>query len=307
MSVLYVIVALAALFGAICLYCYFRCFYNSKSGKKSGMKTLAGEQYTRSRDKMRELMSEYEKRPAERIEIKSRDGLTLRASYYHSAKDAPLQILCHGYKGSAVRDLCGGSKLAAESGHSYIAIDQRANGESDGHSISFGIKEREDLLCWIEYANRRFGEDTPIILSGVSMGAATVLMASELPLPANVKAIVADCPYSSPYAIIRKVCLDMKLPPAPLMPFIRLVARLFGGFELLSCSAAEAVKHAKVPILIMHGEDDLFVPCEMSREIAANNPSIRLETFPGAGHGLSYLVDSERYSAILNDFLSKII
>jgi len=305
--IIYLIIILLALVCAALFYCYFRCFYNSPRSRKAGIKTLEGEQYRRSRDMMRALMQEYEKRPVERIEIKSRDGLTLRASYYHSASNAPLQILCHGYKGSAMRDHCGGSKMAAEAGHNYIAIDQRAHGESEGHTISFGIKEREDLLCWIEYANRRFGENTPIILSGVSMGAATVLMAAQLPLPPNVKAIIADCPYSSPYGIIRKVCTDMKLPPAPLMPLICLAARLIGGFSLRSCSALEAVKETGLPILIMHGEDDRFVPCSMSREIAAANPDIRLETFPEAGHGLSYLVDRDRYVGTVEAFLENII
>ena len=91
------------------------------------------------------------------------------------------------------------------------------------------------------------------------------------------------------------------------MPFISLAARLIGGFRLDESSAEEAVKKAGIPILIIHGEDDRFVPCGMSHAIAKNSSMIRLETFPGAGHGLSYIVDEERYTAIVDEFLASVL
>ena len=136
------------------------------------------------------------------------------------------------------------------------------------------------------------------------MGAATVLMTAGLPeLPDNVRGVIADSPYSCPREILRIVCRNMHLPPALICPFVFLGARLIGGFDMAAGSPKEAVKQAKVPILIIHGEDDRMVPCAMSREIAANCASpIRLETFPGAGHGLSYILDKERYVRASNEF-----
>ena len=191
-----------------------------------------------------------------------------RQRYYHVRDGAPLQIQFHGYRGAALRDFCGGNKLARESGQNTLVVDQRAHGKSGGNTITFGIRERLDCLSWVKYANQRFSSGTPIFLSGVSMGATTVLMASELKLPANVMGIIADCPYSSPEVIIRKVCReDMHLPPALTMPLIRLGARLFGHFVLNESSAVQAVGNKNIPILLLHGEDDRFVPCDMSREI----------------------------------------
>ena len=197
--------------------------------------------------------------------------------------------------------------MARESGQNTLVVDQRAHGRSGGTTITFGIRERLDCLSWVEYVNQRFGLDTPIFLSGVSMGAATVLMASELELPANVRGIIADCPYFSPEAIIRKVCReDMHLPPALVMPFIRLVARLFGHFDLKESSAVQAVGNTTIPILLLHGEDDRFVPCDMSRDIfdACTGDKTRI-TFQGAGHGLSYIVDTERYSEAVSRFVDQ--
>ncbi|MBQ9993399.1 MAG: alpha/beta hydrolase, partial [Clostridia bacterium] len=129
---------------------------------------------------------------------------------------------------------------------------------------------------------------------------ATVLMASGLPLPPNVRGIVADCPYSSAKDIIIKVCRDMHIPPTLAYPFLALGARLYGGISLSKVTAAQAVKSAKVPIVIIHGEDDRFVPCDMSRDIELANPTlITRHTFPGAAHGLSFTSDFARYRGIV--------
>jgi fermentation-respiration switch protein FrsA (DUF1100 family) len=137
------------------------------------------------------------------------------------------------------------------------------------------------------------------------MGAATVLMASGLELPDNVYGIIADCPYSSPWEIISKVAGDIGLPRKVIFPFAWLGARLYGGFNLLECSPLSEVKHARVPILLIHGDDDRFVPCEMGRAVAESNPDkIRFRTFEGAGHAISYLIHPEKYEAEVKEFIA---
>lgn len=264
------------------------------------------EQYLACGEQTRALIAEMEAIPFEAVRITAADGTVLCGRYYHVRDGAPLQIQCHGYRGSALRDFCGGNKLAREMGQNTLVIDQRAHGQSGGRTITFGVRERQDCAAWVRYAAGRFGAQVPIFLSGVSMGAATVLMASGLALDGHVVGVIADCPYSCPRDIIRKVCRDMKLPVGLAWPFVVLGARLWGGFSPNGASAVEAVRGAKVPILLMHGEDDRFVPCAMSREIAAANPAmVQLETFSGAGHGLSYMVDGERYAALTRTFVEK--
>ena len=296
------LVLLTAAAIGITVYAYRFTFYSSPKRKEDPYLTPSGAQYQPSRQRMHDLIREMESIPFEPVTITSFDGTKLFARYYHVRDGAPLQIQCHGYRGTAFRDFCGGNKLARESGQNTLVIDQRAHGKSDGRIISFGIRERYDCLRWIGYACERFGKNTPIFLSGVSMGAATVLMTADLNLPENVAGIIADCPYSSPAAIIRKVCGDMKMPPAVTMPFVRLAARL-GGFDLDASAAVESVKNTKIPILLIHGDDDRFVPCDMSREIAASCASpITFAVFPGAGHGLCYIEDTERYARLVADF-----
>ena len=287
-------------------YCYRRIFYAAPKKKDGPIKLPNGEQYLSKREQMLSLIDEMSAIPFEQVYITSFDGLKLAARYYHVKDGAPVHIQFHGYKGWAYRDFCGGNKLARERGCNTLVVDQRAHGMSEGNTISMGINERFDCLSWINYICERFGRDVKIVISGVSMGATTVLMAAGLGLTENVIGIIADCPYSSPKEIIMKVCNDMKLPARLMYPFVRLGAKLYGHFDLEVADAAEAVCHAKVPILLIHGEDDRFVPCSMSQKIFERfkeaNPdgNMLLETFPGAGHGISFMEDEVRYGRIID-------
>lgn len=293
----------AAVVGALSYYTYRTAFYNKPNPNEDIYRLPHGEQYECERERMTALIAEMAEIPFEEVWIESFDGTRLFGRYYHKRDGAPMQIQFHGYHGRALRDFCGGNKLARDAGQNTLVVDQRAHGRSGGHTITFGIKERYDCLCWARYASERFGADTEIFLSGVSLGAATVLMASEFELPKNVVGIIADSAYSSPEAIVRKVCCDKGYPPRLTMPFLKLGALLFGRFRLTACSAANAVKNATVPILLIHGEDDRFVPCEMTKEIyAACGDRAICETFPEAGHGISFIVDTARYASVVERF-----
>ncbi len=242
--------------------------------------------------------------PFEEVTITSHDGLTLYGRYYAGQGDGPLQIMFHGYQSSAIRDFCGGLQLALDLGCSALVVDQRAHGKSSGKYLTFGVKERLDCRDWVAYAAARW-PGTPLVLTGISMGAATVLMASELELP-HVKGIVADCGYTSPRAILRKVIADMHLPVGLTYGLVRLSARLYCGFDTDDGSAPEALAKTALPCLFIHGEADDFVPCTMSREnYAACAGEKTILTVPGAAHGLSFTTDYDAYRAAVSVFLEK--
>ena len=254
-------------------------------------------------DQMRQWTLQARAMPHEDMTVTSFDGLTLRGKYYEYAPGATIELMFHGYRGTAERDLSGGVQRCFQLGRSALIVDQRSSGSSEGNVISFGINEHRDCLVWIDHTIRRFGPGVKIILTGISMGASTVLMAGENPLPENVIGILADCGFTSARDIIHSVMKQMKLPPKLCYPFVKLGARLFGKFDLEETSAEEAVKHCRVPVIFFHGEADDYVPCEMSRinyEACASRK--KLVTVPGAGHGLSYPVAPERYLEELGEF-----
>lgn len=242
----------------------------------------------------------------EHFYIKSFDGLTLHAKYFEYEPDAVIEIMFHGYRGSAERDLSGGIQRCFSLGRSVLLVDQRTSCGSEGNVISFGINEHRDALSWVDFAVKHFGPDVKIVLTGISMGASTVLMAAGKELPENVVGVLADCGFSSPKEIIKKCAGDLKIPANIVYPFIKLGAKLFGHFDLEEYTPLEAMKTCKIPVIFFHGESDAFVPCDMSRETyeACKSPK-RLVTVPKAGHGLVYLVDNDLYFNSVVEFFSE--
>lgn len=244
--------------------------------------------------------------PFEKMMITARDGVKLYGRYYHRADEAPVVLMFHGYRSSSLRDGMGAFRFTEECGYNILMVDQRAHRESGGRSITFGVKERYDCLDWIAHLKATLGEDTKMILIGLSMGASTVLMAAGLELPENVQGIIADCGYSTPKDILSEVIKKMRLPVAPVYFLVRLSGIIFGGFDVESASAKEALKHCKVPVLLIHGEADDFVPCEMSKaNYEACGSEKELFLVPGAGHGMSYMTDTEGYVERFKGFLQK--
>ena len=278
--------------------CYRMAFFAVKEKRPSQDEypIPPGKIYEPYRDTMVQWMKEVRAMAPQTVSITSHDGLKLWGSYYEFAPGAPIELMFHGYRGSAERDLCGGVQRCFALGRSALLVDQRTSGRSDGHVITFGIQEHRDCLRWVDFMVSHFGKDVKIILTGISMGAATVLLAAGNPLPKQVVGVLADCGYTSAKEMICKTIGEMRLPPALLYPFVKLGARLYGRFDLEEVTPLEAVKNCTVPVIFFHGEDDQFVPCEMSRRNFDACPAPKtLVTIPGAGHGLSYPKDPEAY------------
>ena len=287
----------------ITYWCYRMAFYADRSIPQEEYPLPKGEAYEPYREQMVQWIKETRQMPHQDVEITSFDGLKLRGRYYEFSPNAPVELMFHGYRGSSEQDLSGGVQRCFRVGHSALVVDQRACGRSEGNKITFGILESRDCHSWISFACQYFGPERKLILCGISMGAATVMMAAGKPLPSNVIGVLADCGYTSPKEIICEVIRQMKLPSVVCYPFVRLAARLLAGFDLEQDSPLEAVARCQVPMIFFHGEGDDFVPCEMSRRnYAACNARKELITIPGAGHGLAYAVQPQQYLQALRDF-----
>lgn len=305
LSIILFIVMLTILAAYIC---YRLVFHNPKPKVREEYPTPPGAIYVPFREQMISWIKEARTFPSEDCSITSFDGLTLRGRYYEYAPGAPIELMLHGYRGESERDLCGGVQRCFALKRSALIVDQRSCGRSDGDTITFGIKEHKDCLAWIDFMLKRFGPDTKIILTGISMGASTVLIAASNPLPPNVVGILADCGFTSAPQIIKKILRQIHLPVFPFYPLIKLGAKLFGKFNLEEVCANESVKQITLPTIFFHGEDDSFVPCYMSKENydACNAPKY-IMTVPGAGHGLSYPVAPEEYLQALRDFFDPVL
>ncbi len=304
--VLLTLAGLLAAFGILELALFLKVFYAPRRRVlgEDEYETIEGEEYVPYRDAM--LAWEKENRARERraFTVTSYDGLKLHGFYYECRAGAPIEIIFNGYRGTAERDLSAAVERCFSLGHNVLIANQRSSGISDGHVITFGVRECRDTLPWVELVRETFGADTPVILGGVSMGAATVMMASALELPKNVVCILADCGYSTAKEIICKCISEMHLPPRMIYPLVKLSARLFGGFDLEESSPMDAMKKATLPVVFLHGDADNFVPHTMSERLyeACTSKHKKLVLIKGAAHGLAYPADKETYVSALREF-----
>ncbi len=295
------IVAAVLLISFACFYMAF--FVPKRKDSDEEYPIPPGRVYEPHRETMVKWMKEVRALPFEAVSITSFDGLSLSGKYYEYAPGAPIELMFHGYRGAAERDLCGDVQRSFALGRSALIVDQRASGNSEGRVITFGVYESRDCVSWVDFMLRRFGSDVKIILTGISMGAATVMMAAGKPLPPNVVGVLADCGYTSARDIIKKVIRDMKLPATLLYPFVRLGGKLYGGFDVEETPPIEVMKTCKLPVIFFHGDDDAYVPCEMSRlNYEACTSEKQLVIVPNAGHGLSYMLDGDGYVKALQEF-----
>ena len=303
--ILTIILLISAAVAAASYFCYRLAFSVPKQSREALFEMPDTEQYAPYSAEARQMISDALEIPYKEAVVTSYDGLRLFGKCYIASSDAPWLIMLHGYRSGAERDFCGGLKFGIDSGFNVLLVDQRAHGKSEGKCLTFGIKERYDCLTWINYVISRAGGSCKIALYGMSMGAATVLMAAGSELPKNVACIVADCGYTSPKAIIKKVIREMHYPVFPTFALVRLGGMLFGGFDIEEYSAVQAMEKCDIPVLFIHGDDDRFVPCDMGRE---NHRHCRAEgkkllIVPNAGHGMSYMSDKRAYLGTVSEFL----
>lgn len=241
------------------------------------------------------------------------DGLKLHATYFPAleeyANKRKVAICFHGYTSQGMSDYIGLSDYYLKRGYAMLLPDARAHGESEGEYIGFGCLDRKDALVWINWVIQELGEDVGIVLHGTSMGGATVLMASGLELPGQVKGIVSDCAFTSPKEVFTHVLHSMyHLPAFPAIPGADILNRRLAGYGMDECNAKREVAKAKVPILFIHGTKDTFVPYHMCREIydCCASPKKILEV-EGAAHAESYFKDTESYERALDEFFGEIM
>lgn len=238
----------------------------------------------------------------------SYDGLELKG-YFLEAKEPTnkVVVMAHGYLGDAMDMGLYGKYYYEELGYNIFMADARGHGESEGDYIGFGWHDRIDYMDWINRVVKKYGEDTEIVLHGVSMGAATMLMASGEELPDNVQAIVADSSYTSVQNMFAYQMDRMyHIPAFPVLPSTSLVSKMKAGYSFTEASSLKQVKKAEVPILYIHGNADTFVPTKMAQKLYENTKSeAEIMIVDDAGHGEAFATKKEKYVEKLNSFLNQ--
>lgn len=232
-----------------------------------------------------------------RVYVFSRDGLRLEG-WFLPHPEAERTVICvHGYHSEGLRDYGAAVPYYYSTKSNLLVIDQRSHGGSEGKYIGFGVLERWDLVEWIHWVNGEFGDEFPIVLSGISMGSATVMMTLGLSLPDNVCAAVADCGYSSlwnqfAYTLDKRYHLPAKL----ILPCAEMISRMVTGVDFRSVSPEKELERCKIPVLFIHGAKDGVVPMTETTDhtYPACRTAKKLIIVDEATHGMSYSLERER-------------
>lgn len=244
-------------------YFYRRTMIRNNADMKRTMK-MAGTDWNQYMDIIQDRKEKLVANPHQDLYLTSDDGLKLHGTWFPN-QDAKKIVICfHGYTSQGMNDFVGLSDYYLRNGFAMLLVDERAHGMSEGEQIGFGCLDRHDAMGWIRKVIEICGEDVEILLHGISMGGATVLMTAGLELPAQVKALVSDCGFTSPKYVFTHVLHTMyHLPAFPMIQIASLVNQKRAGYGLDDCNAAREVGKAKIPVLLIHGDADTFVPCSM--------------------------------------------
>lgn len=240
------------------------------------------------------------------VYTRAADGVQLHGLWIPAENSRGTVLMAHGYRSTMLLDFHLAFELFHRLGMNILVPEQRTHGQSGGKYITFGVKESRDMQQWIRYHNRQLSLK-PVILYGVSMGASTMLYLADRKLPTNVKGIIADCGFTSPAAILSSVYQNViRLPAFPTILAAGLFTKLIAGFGLWEQDTRKSLANSRLPVLLIHGEADGFVPCSMTREgYAACTSSKKLLIVPEAEHGFSFLIDGYQYTSMVIDFLKE--
>ena len=254
---------------------------------------------------------------SEKVTITSHDGLKLCGHIVENFAGRGVAILFHGYRSGGTVDFSWSADQFFGRGFSLLFVDQRGTNESEGKHICFGALERYDAVEWAKYAEERW-PGKPVVMAGISMGASTVMMGAGVGYPSNVKAILADCGFTTPGEIARK-CMKQwyKLPAFPVYYGAKLWTKWLAKFDLDGVNSRDSLAKLRgtgIKVLIAHGTADDFVPYRMSEENikafdympeSARRETLEFLSVKDAGHGVAYTKDEQGYLAAFDRLLAK--
>lgn len=270
---------------------------------------MAGTDWSQYHEMLQTRKKFFLKQPHEDIYVQSQDKLKLHATFFPREDNKKVVICFHGYTSQGMSDYIGLSDYYMKNGYSMLLPDARAHGQSEGDYVGFGCLDRWDALEWIKWVIKECGEDVKILLHGTSMGGATVLMTSALKLPKQVKGVISDCAFTSPKYVFTHVLRNMyHLPAFPVIQISDCMNRRRAGYGMDECNAAREIRKTRIPVLMIHGDADTFVPVSMCHEIYDNCIAPRRKLIiKGAAHAESYYKDTKAYETALDEFTKAVM
>lgn len=247
-------------------------------------------------------LAQIRKLPREHVQIKSHDGLNLRAVYYPNESKITV-IWVHGYTSHAERESAFPALFYRSLGFNVLIPYLRAHGPSEGKYISLGALEHLDIMRWVGMINDRI-PDGEVVIHGLSMGGGIVLDLAVQEMK-NVKCMISDAPSVAVEGIFREAAKSV---------FKKSHTKVFSHTKDLflkefhvSASAFDRVRNihrSKYPLLLSAGSNELMddVLCAIKEQ---NPMETTVLILPGCNHGNGMYKQKEMYQTGIKDFLGK--
>ena len=229
---------------------------------------------------------------AREITVCSSDGVSLTGEYIDGGFDKTV-IFFHGFKAEAHLSFLSQARWFYGQGYNLLFATLRGHGKSGGRWITLGLREKEDVLAYVRWAEeeKAIGK---VLLYGTSMGCTSLAFASDgIKTDGKVKAMILDCGFTCPEAQLTRDGAKMHLPWRIMLPATRILSKLLWKADI-SASTTDALSRTAIPALFLHGAADTIVPVEESkRDFDACASPKEIFIAPGAEHTTSFLTCPE--------------
>ncbi len=220
--------------------------------------------------------------PHQQVALHTSDGLRLRGWFIPNPGSQKAIIGLHGYPADKGDILPAISFLHRD--YNLLVFDFRYFGGSDGSYTTAGAREVRDLLAAVRYLQEN-GIDE-IGVWGFSMGGAVALMGSAQ--TGAIRTVVADSSYADLHLMARETYRHLFVLKYPLAFFTGIWAKIFLGVDPKAVSPAKAVRESRIPILLIHSEQDKVIPFLHGvklREALRDNPNAEFWFTDNLAHG----------------------
>jgi uncharacterized protein len=218
---------------------------------------------------------------AEAVAFHSASGSTIRGWLSRGTPHRGAILLLPGVRANRL-SMIERARMFSAAGYSTLSIDFQATGESPGDAITFGWRERLDVIAAVETITRALPGE-PIGVVGTSLGgAATVLAAREI----DVQGVVLEAVYPSiDIAVKNRLRMRLGALGAAMSPLLvaQLQPRL--GVSPDDLRPVDHIGQLRCPVLIIGGGADHHTTVSDTRQLyeAAHAPK-ELWLLPQAAH-----------------------
>lgn len=258
--------------------------------------------------KCKEAYEEFDSLEKEDVYIESFDGYKMHGYYVENEKTNKVVISFHGYNTEARKEYPLHYSYYQD-GYTVLIVDQRGVGQAEGKYITMGLHERFDCLKWIDFVVERYQGEVEILLDGLSMGATTIMMAAKDIHHGQVKGMIVNSGYDSCVdEITHVITKQMNLPKYPFLWTMKLYAKIFAKYNMDDITAKESLAQCEIPLLMIHGMKDTFVPFE-NLDIIYPHAKASLKKrvpIPDAPHGIACFVNEKLFKEEIQQFMTLI-